>query len=178
MDVVLVDRRRSFRAQVEAGLLSGDRLVEINEHWLASGRWQPNAAATRAVLLAVHHADAGLLRALHRLWAAEHAPACYLLSAAGSAGEHVLQALLGAALPPPVSLVSVGPRASSAPWVPTVPMVPTLPATPDGSLAPAASSTPVRPAAALRWRAVAGLGLSQLLALERLAASNAHYQNE
>lgn len=101
MDVVLVDRRRSFRAAVGAQLLPGDRLVQVHEHWLAAGRWSPQAGRTRAVLLAVHEADAMLLQALHRLWVLEHAPACYLISAADSAGERWLQAVLGPSLERP-----------------------------------------------------------------------------
>lgn len=134
MDVVLVDRRRSFRAAVGAELLHGDRLVEVHEHWLAAGRWSPQAGRTRAVLLAVHEADTMLLRALHRLWVLEHAPACYLISTVGSAGERWLQAVLGA----PVE----------------------------------------RPLLPIRQRAIANLGLAQLLALQGLAAPDESYQNE
>lgn len=125
MDVVLVDRCQRFREPLRAALLPGDQLVEVDETLLAAGRWWPAPGGTRAVLLGVRRADALLLRALHRLWAAEHGPACYLLTAGGSRGERLLRTLVGPA---------------------------------------------VNRSAGAHWRLLAHLSLSDLLALERLAA--------
>ena len=97
MDVVLVDRQQTLTEPVRATLVQGDRLVLASEAQLAGGHWWPAPAHTRAILLVADALDAGSLRALHRLWIAEHGPASYLLTTPGSAGERLLDAVAGPA---------------------------------------------------------------------------------
>ena len=97
MDVVLVDRSRTFAQPVRDSLLQGDRLVVASEAQLAGGHWWPAPGHTRAILLGADALDAACLRALHRLWIAEHGPLSYLLTRMGSAGDRLLAAVAGPA---------------------------------------------------------------------------------
>jgi hypothetical protein len=97
MDVVLVDRHRTLVQAVRDTLVQGDRLVFASEAQLAGGHWWPSPGHTRAILLVADAIDAAALRALHRLWIAEHGPLSYLLTTPGSPGERVLDAVTGPA---------------------------------------------------------------------------------
>jgi hypothetical protein len=98
MDVVLVDRNQSLAQPVRSTLLEGDRLVVVaSEALLAGGHWWPAPAHTRAILLVADALDAASMRALHRLWIAEHGPPSYLLTTLGSTGERLLGAVAGPA---------------------------------------------------------------------------------
>ena len=97
MDVVLVDRNQSLAQPVRSTLLQGDRLVVASDAQLAGGHWWPSPGHTRAILLVADALDAASMRALHRLWIAEHGPLSYLLTTLGSAGERLLGAVAGPA---------------------------------------------------------------------------------
>jgi hypothetical protein len=97
MDVVLVDRNRGLAQAVRDTLVRGDRLVVASEAQLAGGHWWPSPGHTRAVLLVADVLDAMSMRAVHRLWIAEHGPPSYLLATPGSAGDRLLGAVAGAA---------------------------------------------------------------------------------
>ena len=97
MDVVLVDRHRTLMQAVRDTLVQGDRLLLASEAQLAGGHWWPSPGHTRAILLVADALDAATLRALHRLWIAEHGPQSYLLTTPGSSGERVLDAVTGPA---------------------------------------------------------------------------------
>ena len=95
MDVVLVDRGRAPAHALRAALLPGDRLRLARESALASGAWWPPEPRTRAILLGGDGFDATTLRALHRLWIAEHGPPAFLLTRLGAPDEAMLAALAG-----------------------------------------------------------------------------------
>ena len=95
MDVVLVDRNHGLAQPLRGTLVRGDRLVLASEAQLAGGHWWPSPGHTRAVLLVADVLDATSLRALHRLWIAEHGPPSYLLTTPGSAGDRLLGAVAG-----------------------------------------------------------------------------------
>lgn len=95
MDVVLVDRSGRLAQPLRAALVPGDRLVLASEAQLARSPWWPPPARTRAILLGADSPDAATMRALHRLWIAEHGPQAYLLTTPGSVGERLLGAVAG-----------------------------------------------------------------------------------
>ena len=97
MDVVLVDRHQTLAQPVRDTLLHGDRLVVASEAQLAGGHWWPAPGHTRAILLVADALDAASMRALHRLWIAEHGPLSYVLTTLGSVGERLLDAVAGPA---------------------------------------------------------------------------------
>ena len=97
MDVVLIDRNQTLAQPVRNTLLHGDRLVVASEAQLAGGQWWPAPGRTRAILLVADALDAATMRALHRLWIAEHGPLSYLLTTLDSAGECLLDAVTGPA---------------------------------------------------------------------------------
>ena len=97
MDVVLVDRHQTLAQPVRGTLVQGDRLVVASEAQLAGGQWWPSPGHTRAILLVADALDAASMRALHRLWIAEHGPLSYVLTTLGCAGERVLTAVVGPA---------------------------------------------------------------------------------
>lgn len=97
MDVVLVDRSQGLTQPVRSTLARGDRLVVASEAQLAGGHWWPSPGHTRAILLVADALDTASMRALHRLWIAEHGPLSYLLTTLGSAGDRLLEAVAGPA---------------------------------------------------------------------------------
>jgi hypothetical protein len=97
MDVVLVDRSQRLAQPLRSTLVQGDRLVAASEALLAGGHWWPPSSHTRAILLVADWLDAACMRALHRLWIAEHGPQSYLLTTLDSAGDGLLGAVAGPA---------------------------------------------------------------------------------
>jgi hypothetical protein len=97
MDVVLVDRNQRLAQPLRSTLAHGDRLVAASEAQLAGGHWWPSPGHTRAILLVADALDAACMRALHRLWIAEHGPQSYLLTTLDSTGDRLLRAVAGPA---------------------------------------------------------------------------------
>ncbi len=95
MDVVLFARSAAWRGRVDHWLGAKTTAPCLHPALLATDGWQPAVPGT-LVLLALSAIDAAMLRALHRLWAAEAGAHCTLLSRRDSAVERRLQQLAGA----------------------------------------------------------------------------------